>query len=288
MLSLACRCRPNKGSFRMCNACVIETVKQRMLSRRQLIKGAAAGFAGAAGLSTILPAMAQATVAGKVADMTHELHEGFPTFFGEQQFFRESLFNYAEHKFNVFELRMLEHTGTHIDAPLHFSADGNSVAEIPVEQLVCPLCVVDIRAKAAEAADAQVTPDDLKAWISANGPIPDNACVAMNSGWAGKIDTDGYRNLEGDKMHFPGFHIEATAMLLEETSAAGIAVDTLSLDYGISTDFATHYAWLPAGRWGLECIANLDAMPAAGATLIVGAPKHRGGSGGPARVFALL
>ncbi len=77
-------------------------------------------------------------------------------------------------------------------------------------------------------------------------------------------------------------------MLLEESSAIGIAVDTLSLDHGISGTFATHYAWLPTNRWGLENIANLDSLPAVGATLIVGAPKWRGGSGGPSRVMALI
>lgn len=89
-------------------------------------------------------------------------------------------------------------------------------------------------------------------------------------------------------MHFPGFHVEAVQMLMDEANAIAIAVDTLSLDYGPSEDFATHYAWLPTNRWGLECIANLGALPATGATLVVGAPKHRGGSGGPARVFALV
>jgi kynurenine formamidase len=89
-------------------------------------------------------------------------------------------------------------------------------------------------------------------------------------------------------MHFPGFHPEATRMLLEETDLVGIVVDTLSIDHGASADFATHYAWLPAGRWGLECVANLDRLPASGATLVVGAPKFRGGTGGPSRVFALI
>jgi kynurenine formamidase len=67
-----------------------------------------------------------------------------------------------------------------------------------------------------------------------------------------------------------------------------MAVDTLSTDFGASADFATHYAWLPAGRYNIECLAGLDALPASGATLIVGAPKHRGGSGGPARIFAMV
>ena len=111
----------------------------------------------------------------------------------------------------------------------------------------------------------------------------------MNSGWAAHVASDRFRNVGADeKMHFPGFHVEAAQMLLEETEAVGIAVDTLSLDYGQSGDFATHYAWLPTGRWGLENVANLDDVPPQGATLVVGAPKHRGGSGGPCRLIAML
>lgn len=272
----------------MCTSCLMNDVKARMLSRRDLFRSAgAAGVAAAAGFAAAPPALAQGH--GTVEDLTHELTEDFPTFFGEQQFYLDQRFNYAEHKFNLFELRVNEHTGTHVDAPLHFSADGQSVAEIPVGNLVVPLCVVDIRAKAEADPDAQVTPDDLEAWIAANGEIPDRACVAMNSGWSAHLGTDRFRNAdEAGKMHFPGFHVEAAQMLMERTGAVGIASDTLSLDPGTSPDFATHYAWLPTNRWGIECIANLDRLPAAGATLIVGAPKHRGGSGGPARVLALV
>ena len=74
-------------------------------------------------------------------------------------------------------------------------------------------------------------------------------------------------------LHFPGFHPEATAWLMQERRVRGMAVDTLSLDFGASKDFKTHYAWLPSGRWGLECVANLDRVPPRGATLVVGAPK---------------
>ncbi|HET9069379.1 MAG TPA: cyclase family protein, partial [Amaricoccus sp.] len=255
----------------MCDACVIESVRERMVSRRGLLGGAGASLAlaaaGGAGLLAAPMARAQAQAAGQVEDLTHVLTEDFPTFFGPQQFFREQKFAFEKDGFNLFELRVNEHTGTHLDAPMHFSADGQSVDEIPVASLVVPLCVVDIRAKAEADADAQLTPDDLAAWIAANGEIPDRACVAMLSGWGGKVGGDGFRNADAEgKMHFPGFHVEAAQMLLE-TGAAGIAVDTLSLDHGPSPDFATHYAWLPQNRWGLEAVANLDRMPAAGATL---------------------
>ncbi len=68
----------------------------------------------------------------------------------------------------------------------------------------------------------------------------------------------------------------------------GLASDTLSLDPGNSKDFKTHYAWLPSGRWGIENIANLDKVPATGATLVAGLPKVKDATGAPARILALV
>jgi kynurenine formamidase len=111
----------------------------------------------------------------------------------------------------------------------------------------------------------------------------------MLSGWGAHVDGPMFRNPDAaGAMHFPGFHVETAQMLMSDADVAGIAVDTLSLDHGPSPDFAVHYAWLPSNRWGIECLANLDQVPAAGATLVVGAPKHRGGTGGPARIFTLF
>ncbi|MBV2361700.1 cyclase family protein [Thalassococcus sp. CAU 1522] len=274
----------------MCDICVINSVKERMLSRRQFFSASAAVAAGSVlgGITAAPPALAAGH--GGVVDMTHKLSPDFPTYFGPPGIAMEPQFNFAEHGFNLLNLTINEHTATHIDAPLHFSADGLSVDEIPVSDLVIPLCVVHIHGKAAENPDAQVTPDDLKAWIAANGPIPDKACVAMHSGWAAKSgDAAAYTgNDAAGVKHFPGFHVEATQMLLEETTAVALAVDTLSLDHGPSADFASHYAWLPAGRYGIENLAGLENVPAAGATLVVGAPTHPGGTGGPARIFAMV
>ena len=271
----------------MCHHCVIESVKQRMLSRRDLFKAAPAVAAAAVATASATPVLAAG--ARTVEDLTHELHEGFPTYFGVPGIGLTQKFNFKDNGFNLFELTLNEHTGTHIDAPLHFSADGQSVAEIPVENLVAPLAIVDIRAKADASPDAQVTPDDLKAWKAANGDFPERCCVALLSGWDAHVNSDKFRGADAEgKQHYPGFHVEAAQMLLAETSAIGLASDTLSLDYGMSADFATHYAWLPTNRWGLENVANLGNLPATGATIMVGAPKWRGGSGGPARVVALV
>lgn len=118
-----------------------------------------------------------------VEDLIHTYNAEFPAYFGAPGIEMTQQFNFAENGFNLFTMNLNEHTGTHIDAPLHFSADVASVDEIPVSSLVAPLCVIEIAAKAAENADAQVTPEDLKAWMATNGDIPDGACVAMHSGW---------------------------------------------------------------------------------------------------------
>ncbi|GAB5375275.1 MAG: cyclase family protein [Acuticoccus sp.] len=272
----------------MCGHHVIETVRQRMLSRRSLLTGGAAAGALALSAPAMRPGPAAAqTAGGTLSDHTHTLSAEFPTYFGSPGFSAIKAFDFEKNGFNLFELAINEHTGTHMDAPLHFSQDGASVDAIPPADLMAPLVRLDIAAKAADNPDAQVTPDDIDAWTQENGELPARFIAAMYSGWGEKVATPQFRNADDNgTMHFPGFHVEAAQKLLE-TGCIGIAVDTLSLDHGPSADFATHYAWLPSGRWGLECVAGLDGLPAAGATLIVGAPKHKGGTGGPTRVFAL-
>ncbi|MBX3569381.1 MAG: cyclase family protein [Rhizobiaceae bacterium] len=276
----------------MCHHCVIESVKSDMLSRRSFFKGGLAAAAGAAAIAAAVPSAPVYAAEGvpKAEDLTHELHENFPTYFGAQQLFYDKKFDFAKDTFNLYELRISEHTGTHIDAPLHFSADGRSVSELTVEDLVAPLVVIDIAAKAEGNADAQLTPDDIKAWTDKNGDLPAGAVVALHSGWGKHVGTDKFRNVgdDGKTMHFPGFHVEAVQALIEQPSIKAIAVDTLSLDFGQSPDFIVHRTWLPTGRYGIEGLANLDKVPAKGATIVVGAPKVRGGTGGPARIFALV
>jgi kynurenine formamidase len=271
----------------MCDVCLIENVKRSMLSRRALFTGAAATTAAvvASGLTTARPALAQSM--GRVVDLTHAWDGSFPTFDGNPGIIYEPSVKFEDAGYQLWKLTIYEHSGTHIDAPLHFTADGTSVADLPPERLVCPLCVIDIKAKARADANAMVEPDDIEGWVSANGAIPAGACVAMNSGWADRVADPSFRNTPDGSFAFPGFSKAATDMLAA-MDVACIAVDTLSLDPGNSADFAVHFSWLPGGRYGIENIAGLDGVPATGATIFVGAPKHKGGTGGPARVMAVV
>ncbi|MDQ2705329.1 MAG: cyclase family protein [Pseudomonadota bacterium] len=270
----------------MCNHCVIEGVRQSMLSRRTFFKrAAAAGAAAVAAGAVARPVLAQG--ASRVVDLTHAYDSTFPTFDGQPGIEYEWAVEIAKSGYQLHKLTIYEHTGTHIDAPFHFSADGTSVDQIDPQTLVAPLVIVDITQKAAEDANATVDAQDLERWISANGDIPAGAVVALRSGWAKKVKESSFRNDEAGQFAFPGFAKSATDLLLERDVAA-IGVDTLSLDPGNSPDFAVHNSWLPAGRYGIEGLNNLEELPVTGATVVVGAPKHRNGTGGPARVLALL
>ena len=261
----------------------------RAISRRQFFKRAGAVAAAAAGSSFLVKAQSDmmSISASQVVDLTHTLTPDFPTFGGEAQFENEAVFKIDSDGYNLNVWHINEHTGTHMDAPFHFS-NGDSADMIPATNLVGPLAIVDIRAKAANNPDAEVTPDDIMAWESQHGDLPAGAVVAMNSGWDAHVQSDMFRNLDDDGvMHFPGFHIEASQYLLEK-DVKGIMVDTLSLDFGKSADFAVHFNWLPANRWGIENVANLSSLPLSGATVVVGGPKLAGATGGPSRVMALV
>ena len=269
----------------MFNACIIEGVRQSSQSRRSFLARSAAAGAAALAASVLSAQKTLAQSSGKVVDLTHTFDENFPTFDGKPGIAMEKVEDFKTNGYTIYKLTIFEHSGTHIDAPLQFTADGTSVADLVPANLVGPLCVIDIKAKAKDDPNAMVSKADIEAWVSANGEIPKGACVAMNSGWSARLGDPSYRTLPDGNFAFPGFAKEATDMLAD-IGVASIAVDTLSLDPGSSKDFAVHNSWLPGGRYGIENVNNLDMLPAKGATVFVGAPKHRGGTGGPARVMA--
>lgn len=289
----------------MCAPHVMAMV-QETLSRRRLLGGVGASAAALSvaalggGRVTVAqeaspvaaPASGEVAMGGfaTVQDLSHEFGPEFPLFPGTHpmSMFVANAYDTDGYYSNVLELN--EHTATHMDAPAHFFEGGLTANLVAVENLVAPLAVIDISERAATDDDAQLIPDDIAAWEAANGPLPERALVAMYSGWEARlVDPASYINLDADGVqHYPGFHPEAATFLVEERSISGIAVDTLSQDYGASADFATHVAILGAGKYGIENMAALANVPPAGAMAVIGVSKHINASGGPVRAFALI
>ncbi|MGX7730410.1 cyclase family protein [Rhodococcus sp. 2H158] len=228
--------------------------------------------------------------ADAVIDLTHTLTPQFPVWPGNEQFTMRPVATLDTGRFAVNEMSLWEHTGTHLDAPAHIVRGGATVEALPVRDFVAPLAVVDIAGKAAQDDDSVLTVADVAAWEQQHGPIPPGAFVAMHSGWEARL-ADPTRFVNADALripHAPGFDRDAVRMLVHERNVVGLGVDTLSLDRASSSDFGAHVELLGAGRYGIEAMANLAAVPPRGATVVVGAPKHVGGTGGPCRVLALV
>lgn len=186
-----------------------------------------------------------------------------------------------------------EHGGTHLDAPVHFFEGGRAVDQVPIEQLVGPAIVLDVRRQAEEDADYRLTAADVESWEKRNGRIPRNAIVLLRTGWSARWpDVKRYlgddRSGETSHLHFPSYGRESAELLVRERKAAALGVDTASIDHGPSADFVVHRIAGGANVPGLENLARLEELPEKGAWIVALPMKIAGGSGGPLRIIALL
>jgi kynurenine formamidase len=184
-------------------------------------------------------------------------------------------------------LTMPEHSGTHLDAPSHFAPGGAHADAIPVERLVAPCVVLDVRELCASDPDFAIAPEQVEAAERRDGPIAAGSAVLAWTGWE-RFTRDAGRYVgESEPGSFPGFGLEAAQMLVER-GVVGLGIDTLGIDPGAARDFPVHHLTLGAGLWHLEGLVNLGSLPPRGALLVVGALRLVEGSGTPARVIALI
>ncbi len=186
-----------------------------------------------------------------------------------------------------------EHGGTHLDAPSHFAEGGQAADEVPLSRLIAPAAVLDVSAKATP--DYQVSVADLEAWEAEHGPVAEGAVLLVRTGWAERWgDRAAYlgTDLTGPgavpELHFPGIGPAAAQWLVDHRSVAAVGIDTPSIDYGQSTDFASHVILYAENVAGFENVANLGELPATGAAVVALPMKIEGGSGGPLRIVAYV
>ena len=194
--------------------------------------------------------------------------------------------------YSSFDLFTSEHAGTHIDAPIHFSAGKRTVDQIPLDELAGPAAVIDVSEQAAADPDYLVSPEDIARHEQRHGPIEAGEIVLIRSGWSARWpDAKAYLGDDtpgrADNLHFPGIG-PAAARALVERGVKAVGIDTASIDNGPSREFQTHQILLGAQIPGLENLTGLDSLPAGGAWVIAMPMKIGRGSGGPCRVAALL
>ena len=228
--------------------------------------------------------------ATRVVDLAYAINDKLVPWPGDERVFEaQPKATVGEDGYFTRSFWMLEHYGTHMDAPIHFPPGKTPVDKIPTERLFGPAVVIDVRKEAKEDPDYRLTLDRIAKWEKEHGHIPPGAIVLLRTGWATRWpDVKAYQN-EDEKgvMHFPGYSTDAVVRLLYR-KVSGLGIDTLSVDYGPSKQFPVHKLSHGAGLYHLENLADMSALPEAGAFLVVAPIKLEGGSGGPCRIFALL
>ena len=252
-------------------------------------------------LSTMIAGIADGAI--RAIDLTNILSSDFPvivlpTEFGQCEPFRmETVSRYDANGPAWYwnNISMNEHTGTHFDAPAHWvtgrDIPNGTVDAVPPEDFIHPAVVIDIAAESAADEDFLVTRAFLEAWEERNGPIPPRHWILLRSDWSKRVGTLSYLNLKDDGAHSPGPDADAMRFLVHDRNCIGLGVETVGTDAGQSSLFdepmPAHSILHGNGRYGLQCLTNLDQLPVFGSVIIAMPLKIKGGSGSPLRVMAL-
>jgi len=261
----------------------------------------AAGFAFAS-LSGALAGSGQSERAGTSAlrglvDLSHPFNERTIYWPTARQF---RLIEVADgeteggYHYSANDFEAAEHGGTHLDAPIHFAAGGNTADQIPLRRLVGDAVVVDVSPKALDDRDYLVSRADLRGWERRNGRIARGTIVLLRTGYD-RFWPDAERYLgtaeRGEaavpKLHFPGLGEDGARFLVRKRDVKAVGIDTASIDRGQSTDFLSHRVLGAANVPVFENVARLGRLPARGFSVVALPMKIEGGSGGPLRIMAV-
>jgi kynurenine formamidase len=252
-------------------------------------------------LSTLVTALRSGSI--EVVDLTAPLSSDTPMIQLPEQFGQTARFELEEISayddrgpawyWNNF--RTGEHTGTHFDAPNHWVTGkaGEDVASVPAGKLVAPAAVLDFSAQVSKDPDFLLEVDDIKAWESEHGALPQGGWLLYRTGWDARSHSQQeFLNADEQGPHTPGMSVECARWLAEESPVIGLGVETVGTDAGAAAGFdpmfPCHSLMHGAGKYGLTQLQNLAKLPPQGAVIVVGPLRIVGGSGSPVRALALV
>jgi kynurenine formamidase len=238
-------------------------------------------------------------VSKRYVDLSHEFAPGIPHWPGFPDATRKTIYWYDKRPDTMgvgFFSELFTHVGqwgTHVDPPAHFVKGLRTVDQIDPKEMILPLVVIDVHREAAAEPDYTLPLERVQKWEKDHGQVPTGAFVAMRTDWS-KRWPDGAKMENKDAngvAHYPGWSLPALKYLYEERKITASGHETTDTDPGIATsknDYSLETYILSTNHYQIELLTNLDQVPEAGAIVVVSFPKPKGGSGFPARVFAIV
>lgn len=229
---------------------------------------------------------------GRFVDLTHTFDSHSPHFGSDVIMRVEDIATYENQGYWTQQFQIQGQWGTHVDAPAHFCKGLRTIEEIPLQEFILPLVVIDIHEKVAENPDYILLVDDILSSEDEYGRIPQGAFVALRTDWSKRWpDQTAMSNYDkGGISHTPGWSLDALSYLYEECEITASGQETIDPDPGFrakETKWACERYILSKNHYQIELLSNLDQCPLRGAIAFCTFPKPRHASGFPARVFAV-
>jgi arylformamidase len=217
-----------------------------------------------------------------VVDLTRGISPDIKVFPGSPQpaFVRWSKFD--THGYDSEVMFLSTHTGTHMDAPCHFTLDGKSIDQIDVERFICKdALLLKIRKKRNEL----ITRHDI---IDCGVSIKKNDSIVFHTGWEKQYYKKDNKKTGDYVMANPGLRADASGFLVD-CKVNAVAIDSPSIDAGTTNNFISHKILLSNDVLVIENLCNLEKLSGARRfTLIVTPLKLVRATGSPIRAIGIV
>jgi kynurenine formamidase len=188
----------------------------------------------------------------------------------------ERIASIPEQPFNVTELSMVVHTGTHVDSPRHFFSDGPALDEVPLERFIGRGVVWQIDTP----LEGLVEPDDFERM---SPQIEPGEILVLDTGLARHVGTPDYERHAALSV--------AAAEWLVDRQVKLVAVDMPTPELPLQTrpadfDWPVHHTLLRDGVLIAEQVTNARSLAGQRAEFLFLPLNIVGSDGAPARVLA--
>ncbi len=225
-------------------------------------------------------------------ELSNVVSESTPHWSGFGDLKQRMVYDFKNDGFRAIEYTLVGQYGTHVDAPIHFCEGLETLDVFTPKDFAKPLCVIKKLDECKANHDYELSKADILAWEAKNGKIPPNAFVAFCSGWSERTTSSEMDNCdEAGVKHYPGWSLEALKFLVEERNVGAVGHETSDTDSAVgamASGFACETYILSTGRYQIELLKNLKNLPETGAVIFSTFLKIAGGTGFPARCFALV
>lgn len=210
----------------------------------------------------------------EIIDLSHQLETGIQVYPGDPQVYIQEGLTHEKHYCHVDRLHLGTHSGTHIDAPLHFIPRGKAISQFPIQKFVAEGILIDVTGK---AENQPVTPEDI---LPYENKLPQGGFVVIMTGWDKFFNTPKY-----ERHPYLG---KKAAQILRDKEVSIVAIDALNIDSTVRECWDAHETLLSKDILIVENLTHLWTLDPTARYLFSFLPlKLKNTDGSPVRAAAI-